>query len=259
MKSLEFGDYAAYLLEQGASENATLHEFGILWEPGGSSLHVFVEGDDDAVFYLPEVRRRAHARSIQLHVCNGKPKLRIIREEVLTLTGNSERCLFFTDRDFDDYLGTQITPDLSTYVTDYYAIENHVCSSGSLEILLSDFFRISRADPLFDHILQGYSRLEEVFASKMLALMSWVVAFREASGRPNLSNCNKLDKVIRLTIPDQVDFCERGFSRFKIQIGAVENPVPLARLLYWRRRFSNDEIDLWIRGKYKKWFFRKAV
>lgn len=252
-------DYAAFLLEQAAQPSATLHEFQILWDDGGDKIHIFVEGDDDAVFYLPEIRRRSDGRAIEVYNCKGKPKLSVIRETVYSNVGKNSRCLFFVDRDYDGYLDSQIVIDDYTYITDFYSIENYICGKLSVDIILTDFMKISRADPCFQFIIDSYDKLEAEFADRVIFLMAWIVAFREAHGRPNLSNCTSFDKVFKVSREGPICIHDNGFAYFRRVVGAEAHSPPIGRVRYWVRRFLSEPVDGWLRGKYKHWFFRKAL
>ena len=252
-------DYAAYLAKEALASNAILHEFRVLWRPDSGELHVFLEGDDDCIFYLPEVRRRVPGGDVQVYVCDGKPKLREVRELVAKIPDAYGSCVFFFDRDYDDCLGRQVPEDDRTYLTDGYSIENYVCTDTALQILLTDYMRLSRADPYFAAIEADMTKIEEVFVENMLCLAAWILSCKEAGVAVNLSNCNGLKGICEIGGQRIFAFRPDGFKRFKTQTGTKDYIPPVVRVKAWHKHLSTQDADSWIRGKFKFWFFHKAL
>jgi hypothetical protein len=110
-------DYAQYLAEEAKSDVAALHQFRILYEPDRDDFHFFFEGEEDSLFYMPEARRHLRDRGAFIYDCGGKRNVIEVRDTIEAEGYDIRYCLFFIDRDYDDYLGTQIGVDQYTYIT----------------------------------------------------------------------------------------------------------------------------------------------
>jgi hypothetical protein len=252
-------DYAKYLSEAASSEIAIVHEFRILYAQNDSSFHVFFEGGDDPLFYLPELRRRLKGNApLHSHVCNGKPKLSLIRTEIHALQFDRTRYAFFVDRDYDDFLGTQITLDDRTYLTDHYSIENDVTTLESIEVLLTDFGGMSKADPAFKNITRAYQNGYDEFALRILPFSAWTISMRERGRKPNLNNVN-LSNIFEITPAGRVKKRAQAFDTFRRNVGLQDEKDSCVHTMNWTRKLRKIERGKWMRGKYQLWFFRNYL
>jgi hypothetical protein len=252
----EIEDYAKFLSEAATSETAIVHEFRVSYAQDDRSFHVFFEGAEDRLFFLPQVRRRLRSESpLHCHVCNGKPKLAVVRAEVHELQFDRARYAFFVDRDYDDFLETQIIIDDRTYLTDWYSIESDLATEEAVEILLVDFGGMNRVDALFGKILNDYRDGFEQFTRCMIALSAWIIAMREQGKKPNLNNVN-LGSVFELVPSARVKRKVGGFNRFRRSAGLGGESVSPREIARWIRALRHVEPKRWVRGKYDLWFFR---
>ncbi|MGX0966051.1 hypothetical protein AB7M63_006500 [Bradyrhizobium japonicum] len=254
----EIEDYAQFLSEAAASEVAIVHEFRIQYAQDDNSIHVFFEGGEDRLFYLPHVRGRCGS-SLHSYVCNGKPKLAQIRNEVTRLQFDARRYLFFVDRDYDDFLNCQITQDANTYITDNYSIENDLASFVALEILLADFAGISKSDSTFHRLMEAYASGRKDFADRMLPFAAWILAMRQQGQRPNLNNVN-LGAIFEIASSDcRVRKKPGAFEVFRKSAGLAGTKVARNTMRQWITTLRPLEDKKWIRGKYDLWFFRNFL
>ena len=222
-------------------------------------MHVFFEGFDDPIYLMPELRRRASRRSFEVHVCRGKKIVRDVRDEIRALGESYEDCLFFVDRDYDDLLGSQIEACERLYISDKYAIENEVANADFLEAVLSDVVTLSRADPAFELIISEFRNLENQFVSEIKTLCGWILAAKEKGLKPNLSNLNGLNTVFEI-VDGKISKCADGFASFLRRVGVQRGEVDIGSVKNWVQTLSEmDDVDLWLRGKFKSWFFRAGI
>lgn len=253
-------DYAQYLSEQGRSPIAIAHSFQMAWNPEEQILSVFFEGYEDPIYLVPELRRKFPKFDIDVYVCNGKKSVRDTRDIIAANEAEGyKNCLFFVDRDFDDLLGCQIEACNRMYITDNYSIENDIVGRELLEIILTDHLGLRRQDPLRHEILGTYSRLENEFIGKTRLIVAWIITSKSEGLKPNLSNLNGLQDVVRISA-DGVARCQGAFDTLKRRcIGPNQTPG-CGGLRRWYREICEIECaDAWMRGKFKSWFFRKAV
>lgn len=155
-------DYVSFLSEAGHSDNAIIHEFRIQYFGDESSIHAFFEGEDDRVYYLPAFRNCCQLEIVP-YDCGGKPKLKSIRSEVYRIAPTAARCLFFFDRDHDDFINRQIASDENTFITDFYAIENYVTTVEAIKIILLDIVGINRSQKDFAAVIKRFAAESDQF------------------------------------------------------------------------------------------------
>ncbi len=199
-----------------------------------------------------------HEAPLHCHVCNGKPKLSSVRSEIHGLNFDRARYVFFVDRDYDDFLGTQIVIDDRTYLTDRYSIESDVATEEALKILLVDFGGMSKADAAYTRIVEGYRKGFILFAQRIISISAWIISMRAQGRKVNLNNVN-LGNVFEITSTIGIRKKRGGFNCFRKEVGLPDADVPFAELVHWIKTLRSIEPKRWIRGKYDLWFFRSYL
>lgn len=248
-------DYAAYLSEAAQSEIAVFHEFRINFHIDRTSYHVFLEGSEDRLYYMPDIREFSHGQAPHCYVCDGKPNLKIIRDEIKNGEFDYSRCIFFVDRDYDDFLQTQIIPDSQTYITDYYSIESDLVSDQALEVLLVDFAGFSKLDSDYSVLQSRFSEAVLAFEKVMRPISAWILATRMSNFKINLNNVN-MPKIIEIKSPSIVRKKPHGFDEFRKEIGLEKMVTPFNSVRSQIKNVSRYHPKSWIRGKFELWFFR---
>lgn len=250
-------DYAAYLAEEAMSDIAALHQFMILYKPNAESYHFFFEGEEDGLFYMPEARRYTK-KALHFYVCGGKKNVIQARDDIKSRGYDPKACLFFVDRDYDDYLGTQPKIDEHTYITDSYSIENDICSIDAARVLLTDILLINQADPEFAKIEGQIKEHRAIFQTELRKLTSWILAAKDEGCKPNLQNTKGLKGIMDIC-NGRPEITKAGFNEFRRKVTSSERKPSLAAMIKWARRIKTENPDLWIRGKYCMWFFHKSM
>jgi hypothetical protein len=251
-------DYALYLAEEARSDIAALHQFRILYDSLQSAFHFFFEGEEDSLFYMPEARRIASRSTFNIYDCGGKRNVVSVRESLKSEGYSLEKCLFFVDRDFDDYLNTQVDVDENTYITDNYSIESDIASIDSARILLVDLVRISRADPEFARLESSLTEAFSTFYKVVRPLTAWILAAKESGCAPNLRNIVGLKGVVTLS-GMQPAITSAGFALFKRRVINAGRAPAISAVVRWYRCLDMTNCKLWVRGKYDLWFFQVAL
>ncbi len=251
-------DYAEYLAAEAASPLAALHQFKVVYRDEDDSIHLFFEGEEDSLYYVPEIRRRAGPRRLHVYVCGGKRRVIEARDAIADSGYRLKGCLFFIDRDFDDYLNLQPALGVETYITETYSFENELVQTTALDIVLLDLIRIPTADPEFEAIRSRYVSSYARFVRSIRPLMGWCVATKQAGGKPNLNNAN-LAKLFDFRECGRVDRSPGFLDQFRRQTVAGEAGANWRAVRGWCARFALEDAKLWIRGKYELWFFETVL
>lgn len=251
------GDFVKYLAEQARSGVAALHEYRLVYSDDQSQAHIFVEGEEDALFYLAEIRARCDGRDVNLYICGGKNGVILARESIKTGGYNYDECLFFVDRDFDDFTENQVYIDESTYLTDFYSIENDIVSGESLEVFLLDICGLSKARGSYGTLCDDLEREAADFAAAIRPIMAWVLAMRAGGWKPNLNNAN-LAKVFKYE-DGKWSRSPDGFYNFMKDTVRETERVNLFSIRPMLKEFSRVSHKNWIRGKYELWFFERFL
>lgn len=230
----------------------------MLYEDADGAIHSFFEGEDDPSYYMPEIRRRSSQRILRSYICGGKWNVVSLREEIVSSGYDVNRCLFFIDRDFDDYLNRQPVPNEQTYITDFYSIESHVAGSETTEIILVDTIGMSPIDPDYKAIVAAIKKAQKIYISRMLPLIAWCIASKDNNEKTNFNNA-KLDKIFKVSHDGSVTFKGKAFQSFRKSIAANDTNVSPANLRRWGAVVRRDNSKLWLRGKYDLWLFESVL
>jgi hypothetical protein len=236
-----------------------LHQFRILYEPDFNSFHFFFEGNEDSLFFMPIARHYTNTDTpLHQYYCGGKKNVVSVRESIKLEGYDIEKCLFFVDRDFDDFLNCQIIVDENTYITDGYSIENDISGLDSAKIIITEILGISQANPEFKEIETALSSGYKTFHSEVRPLIAWVLAARWLGYSPNLRNTTGLKGIMSITGAVPI-FTRKGFIDFKKKV-VVNNKLPnFPTILAWRRLLCLSSANTWVRGKYEIWYFHTAL
>lgn len=253
-------DYAEYLLAEAESDVAALHQFKLLWDASNHTFHFFFEGEDDILFYMPEVRRHLlENRSANTYLCGGKKNVASVRDAIKLDGYDITYCFFFVDRDYDDYTSNQISVDEHTYMTDGYSIENCLVTIDNAKIIFEDIIRFSKSDAAYTSAITNLNILLENFTKIVRPLSAWMIAAKAEKIKPNFNNTKGLKCLIEIKNDGSLRIKDSGFSAFKRQTIENKSPPPFKSVIKWRKAILKDDPKKWIRGKYELWFFQEAI
>jgi hypothetical protein len=251
-------DYAAYLSDAATSETSIFHDFRVRFYGDATSLHVFFEGAEDLIYYMPILRQALHGADIFHYVCGGKPKVKELRDDIYRGDFKKSRCAFFVDRDYDDYLGTQIPADERTYISEYYSIENDIVSDSGLNTLLLDLVGLNKTDPEYKLIMTRYAAANAAFVSLLRPFCAWTIAARRARHKTNLNNV-KIENCIQLGKHGVPAKKIEAFDIYRKAVGLPNLKLSISDVKCEIKNVCQGEERLWIRGKFYLWFFRAIL
>lgn len=246
--------FADELRHAGTAPIAVLHEFLIQHNPDEERVHAFVEGPEDPLFYGPIVRAFAAKRPVHFYSCRGKRGVYQVFQAVTSRVGEYRYTLYFVDKDLADVLRETYPADPRIHVTEYYAIENYLCSATVLERALSEFVRIQKCNISTNLIVRRFEEELARFQRLMLVIMAWIICIRRSGQRPNLNNI-KLSRIFEFDV-DQKIHRSRGIAGYLCTVAGVPiNRIPWRTLRVTMRQARMKEPKTIIRGKYETWFF----
>lgn len=252
-------DFSEFLSRQARSPTAAIHEFRLLYSPSSTAIHAFLEGDDDRLYYLPEIRPRLKGREIQTYDCGGKRGVEDARTFIRSQGYDHAHCLYFVDRDYDDLFGRQISEDPSTYVTDYYSIENELVSIEVAEIVLADLVGLRKNDRAFLDAIGAFGDAQAKFARKLEPFLAWCLAMRAAGERPNFNNVD-LKKVFKIEKDGSIVRLANARDIFQKAVRSSQSTAfEWNDVVIWCRRLRVQHIKCRIRGKFELWFFQNYL
>ncbi|XDA97996.1 DUF4435 domain-containing protein [Sulfitobacter sp. LCG007] len=247
-------DFANYLTLEAESSNAIFHEFMTSYNDD-SEVHVFLEGGEDFVFYLPEIRRVFSGRKIIPYNCAGKWNV-VEAKEVLE-ENYSVNAFFFVDRDLDDFLERQPDKDETLYITDAYSIESTVSSQYAIEIVCSDYLALSPKET--DAFSNSVRSIQSNLSPRIVALMAWIIASKHQGRSPNLNNTNGLKGILSVSAEGRLEVSALGFSMFKKRVDSGKGAPNLAEVVRWYRIVHSSPVEVIVRGKYLSTIFCKSI
>jgi Protein of unknown function (DUF4435) len=100
------------------------HEFVLIHRKEAEAYYVFLEGDLDVPFYISALRLvLGDSTQVRELRCGGREGVLDAQANVRRTHPHCTRCLFFIDKDLQDFLGGFATTQDDLYCTDWYSIE----------------------------------------------------------------------------------------------------------------------------------------
>ncbi len=251
-------DRVAWLRAQRTRPTAVWVEFILAYAKRPSTLFAFVEGKDDASFYLPELRRRWRRGDVYPLPCDGKAGVHAVLERFIAAKGAYRRALFFCDKDLDDLLERDAPEHPRLFTTQFYSAENYVVTEEVFRFAWTDLFKLPASDLRLEVELGRFHEGLRRFHRLCAPLMALVLVHRAAHDRL-LLNQLKLSKLF------EVDPMLRPRWRSRQRMSALIAMCPEIKprgtrcLRAAARRFVGREPKVWVRGKFELWFFARAL
>jgi hypothetical protein len=225
------------------------------------ALFAFVEGKDDASFYLPELRRRWLRGEVQPMTCEGKAGVLDILSR-LTADSNCreapERSLFFCDKDLDNFIGLAPPSSPALFVTKAYSIENYVVTEEVLRQAWTDLFKLPASDHRLPTEAGDFISGLRRFQSMMRPLMAWVMFHRESGHRLFLNQVN-MDQLVKVSSDYRPTWRTKNIGATLRKMCPEAVPVSAPCLFRLAKKFRGHEPKSYVRGKFELWFFAKCL
>lgn len=242
------------LKNAGSAPIAVLHEFLIQHKPDEERVHAFVEGPEDPLFYAQVIREFAATRPIRFYSCHGKRGVYDVFQAVTSRIGNYRHTLYFVDKDLSDVLHEIYPSDARIYVTEYYSIENYLCSVTVMQRALSEFVRIQKCTLSTDLIVTRFEEELGHFHKLMSGVMAWIICMKRLGYRPNLNNVN-LSEIFEFDHNQKIHRSRAIIAYLCKSTGVQQKGITWKTLRSIVRQNRMREPKTFIRGKYESWFF----
>lgn len=248
-------DFLDTLRDARRSAVAVKHKLRLLYNDNGRTLHAFFESTDDVTFYLHYIKRLiSPEHSVETYICDGKTGVQSAYK--FAHENNFYRnTLYFADRDLDDFDNTQISNSDDIFLTEFYSIENYLCTDHGFSVIWSELIKLPVTDALYsqslEHINSGLNGLRQI----LFPFFAWVIAKRKLGEQVGFSKFgNGLSSVL-----DVVDLLpiqkEDILIRFKEKSDATKNDPPDQEIELAEQKLSSLHYKCWMRGKFELWYF----
>lgn len=243
---------------------AVFHRFILKYRDCSKDIYLFFEGNDDSSFYLPEIRKRSSLfETAHTFKCDGKGTLLAVYGKVINRIDNKHRCLFFIDKDLDNYLGIRNPRHKNIFVTEYYSIENYICSKESLNILWTDLLHFPESDPRLQIMLDNFKSSYLSYAKAIRPVMAWILNHRANypidRNKLNLNNIT-INNVFDV---DEITFKVRRKSEaYQYIVNATNmqaNPISISKIKEKAKLFDLVAPKDWGRGKFEAGWFAAFI
>lgn len=168
-----------------------IHKYHLL-KTNKENVLLFIEGEDDVVYYPLKARTIIDNKQIIPLNCGGK--LGVIQVAQLTTIDRKTKKYsigYFVDTDFD-YLDSI---NECIYTTPTYSVENLVYNLNTFKNILTTMFNITPADPSFDKIIEFYQKRRDEYFSAMQLYNTWIYIQRTKYRTSNVESLKLTKKI----------------------------------------------------------------
>lgn len=222
------------------------------------TLHFFFEGLDDQAFYLNFIESIFPEDYICFfYVANGKDNVYQNYKDINWKVYNKNRVMFFTDKDFDDFLGKVQVKDENIFETKYYSIENYLVTEDTFGRFLREICYITN-DAIIDNLKDKFTKQLKVFSTYMIPLSAWMIYCRSKLFKVNFSDID-MANLFELNSNFEIKkTTKRGHEKL------FEYVCSVTKTSYFdyseiKKNYSKlkatPDYKLFLRGKYELWFF----
>lgn len=242
------------------SPTSVLHEFWTNYDPNQFRLYVFVEGNEDLVFYKALLAKQIESkRRLFAYRCDGKQR---VYETFRNITARLPACrdiLFFVDKDVDDIIGKPWPTDPRIFVTDVYSVENYVVTRDALARFIEDFveFRKVTFDPRV--ILDQFESELNRFHRLVTPIMAYIIYAKRQGMPANFGDVN-----LRELYAFSVECCVRIKPGERLAYLNRAMGISISRNVFIRVREVARELrrlppKRFVRGKFELWFLVEFI
>lgn len=232
------------------------HQFVLAHRSGADAWYLFVEGKLDVAYYRSALKGAGTQDPLFTFVCGNRRKVFEVRRRVRRSHSRCNRCLFFVDRDWSDYLGGDGTGYADLYMTDGYSVENHLVSIESLRVVWREVWAMPSQDPRLSIVEKRFEDALNRFHRLMLPVMSWAVLARLDGWAPNVNNIG-MERLVDVTdcsprfLGQRYEYLRRCTS--------CEYRPSLERWIRTVQELRSYDSKRVVRGKNELWFFARFL
>jgi len=170
------GDHAAYLRGKRGASSVVLTKFRQRSIRVPNTLFCFLEGPIDYVAYRGAIDTHLPSANPYPIVCNGKSGVlgafgRLVGERGDQLTN----CLFFVDRDYDEFCGRSAPADWRLFVTDGYSFESDYAFGPGMKVLVGKVIAVHCDKAETQALVDRFERARDKFSTAIVPLLGVAV------------------------------------------------------------------------------------
>jgi hypothetical protein len=243
---------------------SVVHRFLLKYRPGFNDIFLFFEGKDDPSFYLPEIRKRiSSSRGIHTFQCDGKGTVLSVHSKIMNRIDNKHRCLFFVDKDLDNYLGLRKPRHKNIFMTGPYSVENYICTEEALHILWTELLHLLESDARYYDIKRYYKVSYDSYVKSLRPVMAWILKHRENyPTNRNKLNLNNITFYQLFDMDSNTLIVRRKNGAYKYIIDATNmqaHPVSVAEVKEKTKILNLQLPKDWGRGKFEAGWFAAFI
>jgi len=234
-------------------------QFRVEYQETGDDVYAFFESTDDVSFYRNEITKyiRASGR-LKSYLCGNKKSV-WYHYEFAEKVGKLRNCIFFVDKDLDDFTGLALPRRQQIFVTEYYAVENYLCSETSIFAVLEELIFLPDRDDIHKKIARTFQEGIDIIASHLRPIFSEVILLRRlnidisfSDFGDSLAPCFELKELMPNPLPgwDQIFRTRCKYDVSKILAEDIEK---------MSTRLAEANHHQWMRGKFALWFFLQFI
>lgn len=249
-----------------------------------NEVYIFVEDEDDYVFYSISIRQVYQKFKIIPFFQKGKKNVLKAYKEIDWSNFNKSKVLFFVDKDFDDLIKKTVAQHDNLFITKFYSIENYLVNTEVFEIILERIFK-GVDSGVISVFMEKISNAHKRFGNAISPIISLILIYRKADEHMDLnkinlsdyfyfdnfkfkrkrvlseSECNRIKQDQNTTPAERIKITHINTLNSIIE-KCVEKPelYNFFKLIEIRRELSAiKEKKKYIRGKYELWLLFEII
>ena len=226
-----------------------------------TSLHIFVEGDNDSSFYRNFfIPYREKFNTLKFYDCGGKHQVYETRHKIMArkdppVWSNTMVLLYFVDKDLSDLLQEDHPIGTDIFVTDYYSVENYLVSEEMLEIIWTDLFNFyGNSEPEFPPVREKFQEELQRFYDYIRPVMIWIIHHKKNRVRFRFHDI-KLHELFEVNESLELRCIEGDVQSLIAKLDRSCNLMTTTQCLEEEKDILELNPKTYIRGKFEVWFF----
>jgi hypothetical protein len=249
------GDFLENLKSARFTPVAIRQRFRIEYNSARADVYAFFESTDDDTFYRRYIVHRMQPEGrLRAYFCGNKQSV-WYHYEFAEQEDKLFNTLFFVDKDLDDFTGHALPVRKQIFVTDYYSIENYICTEQAVASILEQVIFLPDEQDSYSTIVHEFRDGLEEFARLFRPLFAEIILMRQhnrlvlfSDFGDGLSPCFKMVGLRTRPLPN---WTETFRARCKYEITELPPSDVEAMELSLAAKATSE----WLRGKFALWFF----
>jgi hypothetical protein len=249
------GDFLNGLKAARYAPVAVRQRFRIDYDDRSQDVYAFFESTDDATFYRTSIAQQISRNGrLRVYLCGNKQSV-WYHYQFAEQEAKLFNTVFFVDKDLDDFTGRALPVRGRIFVTDFYSVENYLCTENALLAALEQLVFLPNDGQRYEQIINTFSRGLDKLAEELRTIFCEVIALRRSNQvvsfndlGDSLSLCFSVDD---LQLNPLADWQATFRHRCKYDCAGLSQED----LDYAASLLSSKSHNEWIRGKFALWYF----